>query len=153
MFSYSFGAFGDIVVCIQLIAQVVKALCASTGASEEYQALVMELSCLHDSLLHVQRILEQSKNSDIRSNMMLTAGLHDSFPQTDIQGFVCRCMAFIQRISAKVIGYQNRLKKGSSKHISRQCWPSVILTVLMRQKVAGGSRGRKLDGLAFISVI
>lgn len=64
LFVLSFGSFGDIITLVGLVNRCRKALCESSGASQDYQDLVLELTSFASLLQSVQDIIFDSENSN-----------------------------------------------------------------------------------------
>ncbi|EIN14313.1 hypothetical protein PUNSTDRAFT_129949 [Punctularia strigosozonata HHB-11173 SS5] len=118
--AFSFGAFGDIATVCGLLTRVVQALSSSTGASTAYQALIMELDCFHDCLVHLEHLLERAR---VSHHARPGAGL--PFRQQHVEGFTRECRRTVHDIGARVLEFQKKLKRRSPHNGWMESWRKI----------------------------
>lgn len=115
--AFTFGSFGDIVSLIELTLRVRKALSDSTGSSEEYQALILELQGFSDLLSMTRATLHSLKatNRQIISESIHLQVLH----HLDHAG------RLLKGLHMRIERYQDRLREGGSRARMLESWRKI----------------------------
>lgn len=136
MFSlgFSFGSFGDIVSATEIAIKLVTVLSSSIGASEEYQALLAEVTSFYGVLQGV---------GDLLSYTQKTNPLPDSV-ERQINLTIYSSKKVLIEIEAAVMSCKKRLKKGSYKEKAEESWRKIGWALFrpnelaeMRRRLAG----------------
>lgn len=121
--AFSFGAFGDFVTLIELGVKVIKHLSASSGPSEDYQALILDI----DSLVRILKIATTATTS-IR---------HSQLPESLVQTG-CNALQSAQdnlkRLEAKIETYRQRLRRGGSYRKMVESWAKIGWGLLVKDE-------------------
>lgn len=118
--AFSFGAFGDFVTIFQLALKVKKSLSTSLGASEDYQALLLDV----DSLVRILKI------ATAPTSIRLT-----QLPAPLIQlghNALSSSQDILQCLEAKIATYQDRLKRGGSYRMMMESWIKIGWGLLVK---------------------
>lgn len=112
--AFSFGAFGDFVALFDLAQKVKRSLNASSGASEDYLTLLVEL----DSLIRILRTATTASTSPRLPQLtppLVRTGRHALKSLQDV----------LRSIETKIRTYQENLRKGGSLRMMMDSWRKV----------------------------
>lgn len=112
--NFGFGSIGDIITVVQLAASIANVLRDSTGASHEYQELVIELDSLSLTLDFAYNTVSPLSSISICASVV-RALLRD----------VSECSKLLKRFQGKIEGYQRSLGKGGSGNKWRDSWVKI----------------------------
>jgi hypothetical protein len=119
--AFSFGAFGDVLALAELISTVVRTLSGTCGASIAYQSLLLEMTVLRDSLLHIDRLTSTHGSA----GGLETGRNLRHMSSADLQGLVSACKISMINIEDKIQYYQHRLKKGTPGRRWMESWRKI----------------------------
>lgn len=119
--AFSFGALGDFVALLDLAQKVRKSLNASSGGSQDYLTLLVEV----DSLV---RILRSSTTPSISTRL---SHLSPALVQTG-----CNALKslhdLLDILERKIMTYQDNLRRGGSARMMMESWRKVGWGLLVR---------------------
>ncbi|KAA1479012.1 hypothetical protein DENSPDRAFT_830205, partial [Dentipellis sp. KUC8613] len=117
--AFTFGSVGDIIAVVQLLDQVRRALCDSTGSSAEYQALIRDLDVFADILDAVEHAFHTPvyKPAGRGGVPPTVANAHRQALQTSFE-LLCD-------VEGRIGRYKACLKRGGSGSMMRDSWRKV----------------------------
>jgi len=104
--AFTFGSVGDIISLIQLSGQIIYLLVSTSGSSESYQALVLDVTRL-------QNFLEQLVLA-IRNENMVSCRARAIFSERYAEDAVVSCRALLERIRQRTMYYRNIVARRAS---------------------------------------
>ncbi|CAL1717003.1 unnamed protein product [Somion occarium] len=129
-FAFSFGSFGDILALIELAAKVAHILTSTSGASESYQALILDVTRLQHFLQQLNSF-SRHRNVTILKSQLLS-------PE-DVASAIKECTRSLERILQRVTYYRSFVESrcGSSVHNSwRRTWMTSGWMLLKSREIA-----------------
>ncbi|KAJ4469760.1 hypothetical protein C8J55DRAFT_193678 [Lentinula edodes] len=124
-FALTFGSIGDIITVIELLNQIRKALCDSTGSSAEYQALIVDLDVFSDILDAVK----SSISSTVQSSHNLLKDIH-----------------------GKIRKYQCSLRAGGSGNAMRDSWRKIGWALFKKPELVQ-MRRKVMDQVEILNIL
>lgn len=117
-FVFTFGSFGDIVTLIDLTTRVIELLTSTSGASDSYQALILDVTRLQHFLQQLNGFSRQRNVTILKSRLLSS---------DDISAAICDCSRSLEHIIRRVTYYQSYVQTrcGTS---GRQSWHRTWLT-------------------------
>ena len=117
-FAFTFGSFGDILALIDLTTRVIELLTSTSGASDSYQALILDVTRLQHFLQQLNSFSRQRNVTILKSHLLSS---------DDITAAICECSRSLERIIQRVTYYQSYVQSrcGTS---GRQSWHRTWLT-------------------------
>ncbi|TFY54954.1 hypothetical protein EVG20_g9496 [Dentipellis fragilis] len=144
--AFSFGSVGDIIAVVQLLNQVRRALCDSTGSAAEYQALIADLDAFADVLCAVQHALNPPAYQPARRR---------SVPPPVANAW-CHALqmsaGLLDEIRRKVLKYQDSLRIGGSGSMMRDSWRKVGWALFKKPELEG-IRRRVMDQVEVLNIL
>lgn len=119
--AFSFGAFGDFVALLDLAQEVSKSLNASSGGSEDYLMLLVEV----DSLVHILQSAITPSTS-IRLSQLSPALVQTAF------NALKSLQDVLDILKTKVVTYQDKLRKGGSARMMMESWGKIGWGLLVK---------------------
>ncbi|CAL1716960.1 unnamed protein product [Somion occarium] len=116
--AFSFGSFGDIVTLIDLTTKVIQILTSTSGASESFQGLILDVTRLQHFLQQVHSFSRQ-RNVTILKSHLLTSD--------DIATAIRECSRSLERILQRVTYYRSYVETRCGKS-GRHSWHRTWIT-------------------------
>lgn len=112
--AFSFGAFGDFVALLDLALKVRKSLNTSSGGSQEYLTLLVEV----DSLVRLLRMATTASTS-ISPSQLSPALIQTGYDALKSSQYV------LKSLEIKIIAYQDKLRRGRSERMMMESWRKI----------------------------
>lgn len=121
--AFSFGAFGDFVALLDLALKVRKSLNTSSGGSQEYLTLLVEV----DSLVRFLR-MATTASSSIPPAQLSPALIRTGCDALKSSQYV------LESLEKKIITYQGKLRRGGSERMMMESWRKIGWSLLVNDE-------------------
>lgn len=123
---FTFGSFGDLVTATSLALKVRRALADSTGASEEYQALLAQVDSFYGVLQAVADLLSSNRKSN---------ALPDSVVR-EVLFTISLAVKVLGEIHGMVMSCKKKLHGGGYRQTMEDSWRKIGWAVLRPRDLA-----------------
>ncbi|TFY66271.1 hypothetical protein EVG20_g4817 [Dentipellis fragilis] len=150
---FTFGSFGDIITVVQLLNQVRRTLCDSTGSAAEYQALIADLDVFANVLSAVNDAFQPGSSESARPSRphRVNGTLPPSIMNARRQA-LRTSYDLLRDIQRRISGYQASLKTGGSGSMMADSWRK-IGWALFKQSELKEIRRRVMDQVEVLNIL